>query len=219
MIDYTKLINQIDPKPGGEDKLRIRTGVINAINANGTVNVTISNIVIPNVPRLESVSVVVGQSVQVITYLGALLVLGPVAANDGDWTAWTPTWTSSGTQPVLGNGTLTGRYRQDRKTVTATFRLLMGSTTTYGTGTWTFSVPVPVMNTASHLWVGSGYYRDSSAAASGHYFGSVIAGPLGVNALGAAFTVPGPGVVIGPTAPFTWANTDFLHWTVTYEAA
>lgn len=63
-------------------------------------------------------------------------------AYEAAWSTYTPTWASSGTQPVLGNGTLTGRYHQIGKSVKGQILLTPGSATTFGTGTYTFSLPV-----------------------------------------------------------------------------
>src|SRR5688500_12750202 len=60
----------------------------------------------------------------------------------GTWATYTPTWASSGTQPAIGNGTLAGRYASVGKIVYVKLRLVAGSTTTFGTGDWTFSLPV-----------------------------------------------------------------------------
>lgn len=58
------------------------------------------------------------------------------------WTAYTPTWSSTGTAPVLGNGTISGRYMKVGRTVTVNVNLVTGSTTTYGSGNYNFSLPV-----------------------------------------------------------------------------
>lgn len=60
------------------------------------------------------------------------------------WTAYTPTWTSSSTNPVLGNGTLIGRYMKIGRTVFCNINLITGSTTTYGSGQYSFSLPTTV---------------------------------------------------------------------------
>lgn len=57
------------------------------------------------------------------------------------WTTYTPAWTSTGTQPTLGDGTLTGRYVNLGATIVGEIRLLFGSTTTRGTGSYKFSLP------------------------------------------------------------------------------
>lgn len=58
----------------------------------------------------------------------------------GGWEPYTPVWTAT-TNPVLGNGTLTGSYARSGKTVHYKFHLVVGSTTTFGTGAWQFSAP------------------------------------------------------------------------------
>lgn len=83
-LDITRLIEKLDPRADGQDKVQLRTGTINAVNANGTVDVVLSGVVVPNVPRLSSVGPVVGDSVQVQVYRGSLLVVGFVAGNVAD---------------------------------------------------------------------------------------------------------------------------------------
>jgi hypothetical protein len=82
MIDYTRLLQKLDPQVDGEDVTRLRKGVVDAVNADGTVDLVISGIVIPGVPVLKSAVVSVDQVVQVLTSRGSLLVLGAVSAAD-----------------------------------------------------------------------------------------------------------------------------------------
>ena len=81
-IDYTKLLAKLDPQPGGEDTARMRTGIVDAVNSDGTVDLAISGIIVPSVPRVNSLVVAENTVVQVISYRGSLLVLGSVAANN-----------------------------------------------------------------------------------------------------------------------------------------
>jgi hypothetical protein len=62
----------------------------------------------------------------------------------GAWSTYTPAWTASSTNPVLGNGTLTGRYMKIGRTVFCNINLITGSTTTYGSGQYSFSLPSTV---------------------------------------------------------------------------
>lgn len=122
------------------------------------------------------------------------------------WTSYTPTWTSTGTQPVLGNGTIVGQYVRLGKFVVYRGRLDMGTTTTFGTGIWNFSLPV-AFNTSGGQ-VGVAYLSDATGItypAVAAFFGS----NLFLNAVG--------GNVI-PTVPFTWAQSDNLLWTAVYES-
>ena len=84
--------------------------------------------------------------------------------NAPGWTSYgSIAWSSSGTQPVLNNGTLTGRYRRttDSDFMIYEFRLVIGSTTTGGTGTYWISVPVTPSATAVLITVGSCYILES----------------------------------------------------------
>jgi hypothetical protein len=127
------------------------------------------------------------------------------------WQAYTPTWASSGTQPAIGNGVITGRYVQTGKIVRVSVRILMGSTTTYGTGTYSISLPV----NAAQVAVGSSYLRDSSAGSTGHLVGNAVIDPaLNVGVIN-LFNV---NAQVAATSPFTWANTDHMSFSVVYES-
>ena len=56
--------------------------------------------------------------------------------------AYTPSWTASGTAPSIGNGSITGYYTRSGALVTAYITLSYGTTTTGGTGSWRFSLPL-----------------------------------------------------------------------------
>ena len=69
-------------------------------------------------------------------------VAGAWVNQDAGWNAYTTTWGAQVTAPSLGNGILDARYTQRGKTVTFSIELTTGSTTTYGTGIYTFTLPV-----------------------------------------------------------------------------
>lgn len=81
MTDYTKLLAKIVPKADGEDVVRWRTGKVDSVNSNGTVNVAISGLVVPSVPQLMHVGAVAGELVHVASYRGALIIIGVVSTN------------------------------------------------------------------------------------------------------------------------------------------
>jgi len=58
------------------------------------------------------------------------------------WTTYTPVWTAVTTNPALGNGILTGQYLQVGKTVYYWLNLTCGSTTTFGSGIYSLTLPV-----------------------------------------------------------------------------
>lgn len=128
------------------------------------------------------------------------------------WTAYTPTWSASGTAPALGNGTIVGAWLNAGKLVHGRIFLTMGSTTTYGTGNYTFTIPFSSTVGAQWFPMGGCVCRDASAAAT-YYFGSFTAGITSITG-GSDSSAR-----LGQLVPFTWANTDTLGISYTYEAA
>lgn len=87
-------------------------------------------------------------------------------AETAAWTSAAPTWTASAGSPSLGNGTLTGRYKRIGKTVDFQLRLTIGSTTTVGTAGAFWSFTIPGGGTSAEVFLGSGWFFDTSAAAN-----------------------------------------------------
>ncbi len=79
-------------------------------------------------------------------------VVGPLTAGGaglGAWTTFTPTWTSDGSAPTLGDGILTGRYKAlDSKTYCINIFFQFGSTSDNGTGNYSFALPGGVTTAA-----------------------------------------------------------------------
>jgi hypothetical protein len=123
-------------------------------------------------------------------------------------TSYTPTWTTSGTAPVLGNGSLTGSYMRNGRTIAVTVELALGSTSTTGTGDWRFALP----STAQTNYLGSAIMSDSGVNL---YVGSAIALQNQTYAVVSANAVGGN---VASTVPFTWGNADSLRFTVQYES-
>lgn len=123
------------------------------------------------------------------------------------WTAYTPTWTAATTNPAVGNGTITGRYKLIGKTAWATVNITFGSTTTAGSGVYTFGLPAgaPASNAVFH--VGSAWVSCAGTA----YVASVRAdgsGALRVNTGNADLASATPGV---------WASGNSIRFTYAYE--
>lgn len=77
------------------------------------------------------------------------------------WTAFTPTWSGSTTNPVIGNGTLLGGYMVAGKWVRFWIHVTMGSTTTYGSGTYSLTLPV---TENAHRWAFDGIARAAGSS-------------------------------------------------------
>lgn len=136
-----------------------------------------------------------------------------MVANDfGAPAAYTATWTGFGSNPAIGNGTMTGRYFVNGHLCYVDITLTMGSTTTYGTGYWAFALPLPAIDNIGQVG-GSALLYDASATTFYHAVPVVDIGAaqVFVQLLGASSNN-----VISSSAPFTWANTDQLRLSFWY---
>lgn len=131
------------------------------------------------------------------------------------WTSYSPGWTAT-SDPAIGNGSLSGVYMQAGKLVHYRIRCTMGSTTTYGSGTWLFGLPVQATSapTAGNIY-GHAILFDTSGATRRGWMAFTTAG-VSNTAIGdpAALTT-----LVNPTTPWTWANGDSIAIAGTYEAA
>lgn len=137
------------------------------------------------------------------------------AADIGAWQAYTPVWTGSTTNPVIGNGVLAGRYCQIGKTVFYRGTLQAGSTTTFGSGTYGISLPVTSAALVSQGIIGTAWVRDSSV---GDYQMQLIDVGTGFNARPGASTFGG-NAIWSATAPMTMVSGDWVSWQCVYEVA
>lgn len=115
----------------------------------------------------------------------------------GSWLAYTPVWSANGTAPSLGNGTLTGSYYRNGNMVFYHITLTAGTTTTFGTLAWLFSVPFT-----------PGTPRGGTAWAS-HAGGTAFPGVVLFS--GSNIVVVNVNTYMQSNAPFTWASTDTLN--------
>jgi hypothetical protein len=121
--------------------------------------------------------------------------------------SYAPTWSTTGTAPALGDGSLSGGYTRLGNLGLVFFRIAFagGTTTTYGTGGWRFTLPDnPAQPTnMDYNWAGT-------IIDSGTYYPapSVFVGPNLV-----APNTGSPMTAVTVTSPMTWANTDrlFIH--------
>lgn len=117
-------------------------------------------------------------------------------------TSYTPTWTGSGSNPAIGNGTLTGNYLRMGKLVHLVITVTMGSTTTFGTGAWSFGIPANTAAVGLFSWFGV----DASGAGANNKFGAAYFPTTTTIAL----YHEASNAFGGPTVPFTWATSDSL---------
>lgn len=122
--------------------------------------------------------------------------------------SYTVTWTGFVSNPVIGNGTLTGSYVLKSTELLVTINITMGGTTTFGSGFWEVSVPVaPSGNTT----VGSGLAVDIDGLNVPLATSFTLVGASGIFATDTALFNN-----IDATHPFTWASTDILRVNLAY---
>ncbi len=130
-----------------------------------------------------------------------------MTALTASWTPYTPAWTASAGTPDIGNGVLSGAYRQIGKTIDWRLKLLAGSTTTFGTGGAYWSFTLPAVAAADFAF--AGIVADNGVTV--YNVGTYIAG-------GVDFIYPYTAIgVFTNTSAFTFADGDFFLSSGTYE--
>lgn len=175
--NFTKLKKKLVPPPDGQDVARLRTAVVSAMAADGTVDITLNGATIPDVPVLGGAVFVVGQSVQLLSYRGSMLVLGgsglpaaqPQAASGTTAqgtttsTSFTNTLTSTGIHGVVFIAPPSG-------TVT-----VIGRSSTFNTTSGAYTLLDFQINTGAV--VGSGtIFRGSQEALAGVHQSTIASG-------------------------------------------
>lgn len=132
------------------------------------------------------------------------------------WTSYTPAWTATTTNPVLGNGTIIGKYRQINKTIQFYVQITMGSTTTFGSGAFLIALPVTEQ---SILWTFDGIARDLSATQNFPITGLDLTpgSPGSVQIACDPVTAGATLRSVSGTTPMAWAVGDILFVSGTYE--
>jgi len=150
---------------------------------------------------------------------GAQGPTGPAASDALAWTTYTPTWAADTGSVSIGNGTLTGSYKQIGKTVFFTARIQLGTTSSVsGSGGW--RVGLPVTSVAAPSIIANATYLDNGTA----YYGGISNNEYGnsttfVSPLCLVSPVTGALTQVSATTPFTWTTNDSLLITGTYQAA
>jgi hypothetical protein len=116
------------------------------------------------------------------------------------------TWTGSGSNPAIGNGTLSADYVISGGLCTCSITLTVGSTTTFGTGEWSFGLAYTSFANAA----GAVFMLDSGTA--------FYSGVCKINAGSNIVVMFANGDVTGVTSgsPFTWATGDQIVATLSF---
>lgn len=132
----------------------------------------------------------------------------------GTWIPYTPTWTAS-VAPAIGDGTLTGGYALIGKVCAFYITLVAGSTTTFGTGFWQFSLPLTAVTFSGNSSVPGGIAsaRDDSTTSRNNAL-AILNG-----ATNFFLTTTATNALYGSTSPWTWATSDQLGIFGVYQIA
>lgn len=133
-----------------------------------------------------------------------------VDIREGVPTAYTPTWTGASVNPAIGNGTIVGRYVKRGRIVDVAIRITMGSTTTYGTGGWFFSLPF--IPTTAIVYTGGARVLDSGTNIRTGVTQSLTDGTARCIA-----EIDSDTAQIDSARPMTWANGDELKLFLSYS--
>lgn len=144
---------------------------------------------------------------QLSTYLGRELRALAGELNSYATKRILPVWTGATTNPVLGNGSLQMRYRLQRDVCELWLRLVVGSTTTFGTGAWQFEIPAPAKDFKQY---GEAFLLDSGT--------NRFAGACEADTAATILRVYAHGFLnpVANTVPFTWAVGDELNAHIRY---
>jgi hypothetical protein len=116
---------------------------------------------------------------------------------------FTPSWTAS-VNPAIGNGTVSASYSIHEGLCYFYAAYEFGSTTTFGSGAWTFSLPFSAKVPA----VGSVYALDSGT--------NWLSGACHVDGSNLQLTFNATVNQAGPLIPITWASGDRLFFSVVF---
>ncbi|MFF9625453.1 hypothetical protein [Streptomyces griseosporeus] len=131
------------------------------------------------------------------------------------WTSYTPTWTAS-TNPAIGNGVIVGRYMKIGRIVIGHINITAGSTTTFGSGAYNFSLPATAANAGASM-VGTCQILTST----NRWQGQIIVSP-NASSVAAFSNLTSTNTridFVSGTVPDTLASGSQIRITFIYEAA
>lgn len=121
---------------------------------------------------------------------------------------YSPTFLGSSSNPVLGNGSINARYSVNGTTIDLKVKIVIGSTTTNGSGTYSLTLPT---NSLGGDVTGSGLYYDASVPRT-HVLTSFI------DAVGTGLRAWVDNVLnLTHTSPATPATGDEIHLHIIYR--
>lgn len=122
----------------------------------------------------------------------------------------TPNWKANTADPAIGNGTLTFTVIEHGIFYEVSGYLLIGSTTTFGTDGWYFTLPAPFTRAATALGMGAAFAFDSGT--------TIHTGAAYIDDGSAKiyFVFDANGNIASAANPMTWATNDYLKFSIRY---
>jgi hypothetical protein len=130
----------------------------------------------------------------------------------GAVTAYTPTWGSYGTAPSIGNGQMAGYWQRYGNLCHVRFFFQAGSTTTFGTNIYYWTLPFTAANTNNEGIPGAYYLEDFAVAGYRGLVSLFDGGSFGL-------TVQSTNAAVSGTNPFTMGTNDLIRAEFSYEVA
>lgn len=152
-----------------------------------------------------------GGQVTNTNYYGTLLGSRYLGIKNGVF--YTPVLTASGGGFLLGNGVISGEYWLVGDRVRVQGSITMGSTTSFGTGTYSISLPF-TSATDAFVALGVCFINDSATALN---FGSAKVAPTATAV--EFWTGSVPATQVGATSPQTFAVNDQIFFDIEYTRA
>jgi hypothetical protein len=129
------------------------------------------------------------------------------------YSTWTPSFTSTGGS--LGNGTASGRFKRLGSRVSGWGSITLGTTTSFGTGTISWALPVTTSASESNRVIGQVFYNDNGV----NEYAGILRRSTTTSAFAGIVNASGVITYTSSTSPFTFGNGDSIIYTFDYEAA
>lgn len=132
------------------------------------------------------------------------------------WIAYTPNWTAATTNPSIGNGSVAGAYILAGKLCHFRIIVSMGSTTAYGTGAYSLTLPA---NPYAYPIDFTGVAFVGSPNTSYPLWGLARTSTTQLDLLADPTTAGATWRLVTPTVPTTWASGNAISISGTYQVA
>lgn len=151
------------------------------------------------------------------SYLTSNAYVTQTGLDASTWTSYTPNWGASTSNPSIGNGNIAGRYYKIGKWCHVHIGLDIGSTTSIGSGAYSFSLPFTPATflTGGFLWSSGVCIMNNSGGSPAQIpCWSYI---LTIGGIQRVRMMTSNGADVEHNIPFTWGTGDDLDINITYQ--